>query len=191
MDQSLTGKKILIVDDEQYLLSVYAAKFKEEGFDVATAIDGQAAWELLQGGYVPDVMFTGILMPRMSGFDLIRKMQADARLASIPVAISSHRGRQEDKVTAKELGVDDFLIQGLVSLNEVVRRIRRLLGAVQSYKVALERGKEDGDSLINFLEMQTMDLATADANKKILLELEPQQEKGMFKVTIIREDMHL
>jgi len=191
MEQSLAGKKILIVDDEQYLLSVYASKFKEEGFDVTTAIDGQAAWDLIQGGYIPDVMFTGILMPRMSGFDVIRKMQADPKLASIPVAISSHRGRQEDKVTAKELGVDDFLIQGLVTLNEVVRRIQRLLGVVQSYKVSIERNKDDGESLINFLEMQEMDLATADANKRIVLQLEPQGEKGAFKVKIVREDMHL
>jgi len=191
MEQSVAGKKILIVDDDQYLLGVYASKFREEKFDVKTANDGQEAWELIQGGYVPDVVFTGILMPRMTGFDLIRNMQADAKLKDIPTAISSHRGRPEDRVTAKELGVDDFLIQGLVTLNEVVRRIKRLLGVEQSYRVQVDRNRYDSEGLISLLESQDSDSAEKDKGKLLLLELHPRDEKGLFHVEIVREDMGL
>ena len=188
MDPSIAGKKILIVDDDSYLLGFYAAKFKDEGFGVTTAEDGQEAWDLIAGGYRPDVMFTGILMPRMTGFDLIRKMQAEAELAKIPVAISSHRGRPEDKATAKELGVDDFLIQGLVPLNEVVRRIQRLLGVEHSYRLQLVPGKFDADTLVAFLEKQDLSSSAGDADKQFFLELEPLSEKGTFLAKLIRED---
>lgn len=181
-------KKILIVDDDAYLLNAYAAKFKEEGFDVTTATDGQAAWDLIQKGYAPDVMFTGILMPRMSGFDLVQKMQADPKLAAIPVAISSHRGRQEDRVTAKKLGVDDFLAQGLVPLNEVVRRIRLLLGDRRSYFIELERHKYDVEALVSLLDKQRLSFFGSEINKRLFLELEADQEKGVFKVQLIEEE---
>ena len=183
-----TRNKILLVDDDRYLLGIYAEKFKEEGFDAITASDGQEAWELIQGGYIPEVVFAGILMPRMTGFDLIRKMQADPKLASIPVIISSHRGRVEDKNTAKELGVDDFIIQGITPLVEVVRRINLLIGINRSYVVHLERNEYDSEALINLLDKEQQTFIGLSTETKLFLKLEPLAEKGLFKVTLTAEE---
>ena len=182
------GKKILLVDDNLDLLNVYAAKFKEQGFAVTTAADGQEAWDLLQGGYMPNVLITGILMPRMTGFELIEKIQADQRFASLPTAISSHRGRQEDKIQAKKMGVDDFITQGLVPLNEVVRRINLLLGVGEKYTIKLTRNDRDTEALINLLDKQQLSSIGIES-PNVLLELTPGQEKGSFQVKIIPEQL--
>jgi len=179
-----TNKKILIVDDDEFLLGVYAKNFRDEGFEVSTAHDGQEAWEIISAGNIPDLVFTGIIMPRTTGFELVAKMQADSNLAGIPVAINSHRGRPEDEKMAKQMGVDDFIIQGLTTPAETVRRIKLLLGIRNVYKIAIIPDKNDARALINLLNKQqgaTCDPAIA---KEIFLDIEPKAEKEEFKIRI-------
>jgi DNA-binding response OmpR family regulator len=178
------GKKILIVDDDSFLLQIYTSSFKAEGFDVSIANDGEEAWDIIQNGNVPDIVFTGIIMPRMTGFDLVRKMQADPKLAPIPVAISSHRGREEDKKTAKELNVDDFLFQGSVTVAEVIRRIELLLGIYKLYHVKVHRGEADTDAFIDLLDRQQQTSLGFMSNKDLYLELKPKKEGGDFDVKL-------
>jgi CheY-like chemotaxis protein len=179
--------KILIVDDDVSVLEIYTSKFKQEGFDVVAVKDGQEAWDLIRGGYTPEVLYTGIVMPRMTGFDLIRAMRADPRLASIPIAINSHYGRNEDKATAKSLGIDDFLVVGVVPLNEVVRRIKLMMGVQDSFTVRLERGREDDEEIISLLNKQGM-TSLGNHGEKLSLELKPQSESGVFRVGLIVEN---
>jgi len=178
------AKKILIVDDDELLLGIYAANFKEVGFEVFTAHDGQEAWEMISAGNIPDLLFTGITMPRLTGFELIAKMQADPNLANIPVAINSHRGRPEDEKMAKEMNVDEFIIQGGTTPAEAVRRVTLLLGIKKVYKVALHVGTYDAAALIDLLNTQQGTFCDPKDVKEILLELEPKPEKNEFKVLI-------
>lgn len=178
------NKKILIVDDDDFLLGIYAKNFRDEGFEVLTAHDGEEAWEIISGGNAPDVVFTGIVMPRMTGFELIAKMQADPNLAKIPVAISSHRGRPEDEKLAKQMAVDDFIIQGLTTPVEVVRRVKLLLGIRNVYKVAVVLNKNDAPALINFLNKQQGAACDPASGKEIFLEIELGTEKDEFKIKI-------
>ncbi len=178
------NKKILIVDDDDFLLGVYAKNFRDEGFEVLTAHDGEEAWEIITGGNVPDVVFTGIIMPRMTGFELIAKMQADPNLAKIPVAINSHRGRPEDEKLAKQMAVDDFIVQGLTTPVEAVRRVKLLLGIQNIYKVAIVPNKNDARALINFLNKQQDAICDPAGDEEIFLEIEPEAEKGEFKIKI-------
>ncbi len=178
------NKKILIVDDEEFLLGVYAKNFRDEGFEVLTAHNGEEAWEIMNGGNVPDVVFTGIVMPRMTGFELIAKMQADSNLAKIPVAINSHRGRPEDEKLARQMGVDDFIIQGATTPAETIRRVKLLLGIQDVYKVAIVQTKNDAPALINFFNKQQGATCDPISSKEIFLEIEPETLKGEFKIKI-------
>lgn len=178
------NKKILIVDDDDFLLGIYVKNFRDEGFEVLTAHDGEEAWEIISGGNVPDVVFTGIVMPRMTGFELVAKMQADSNLAKIPVAINSHRGRPEDEKLAKQMAVDDFIIQGLTTPVETVRRVKLLLGIQNVYKVAIVPDKNNALALINFLNKQQGATCDPIGDKEIFLEIEPETEKGKFKIKI-------
>lgn len=178
------AKKILIVDDDELLLGIYAANFKDVGFEVFTAHDGLEAWEMISAGNIPDLLFTGITMPRLTGFELIAKMQADSKLADIPVAINSHRGRPEDEKMAKEMNVDEFIIQGVTTPAEAVRRVELLLGIKNSYKVALNADVDDAAALIDLLNKQQGTFCDPKGSKKIILEIEPKTEKNEFKIKI-------
>ena len=182
--ENQNNKKILIVDDDELLLGIYAANFKEVGFEVFTAHDGEEAWEIISAGNIPDLLFTGITMPRLTGFELIAKMQADPKLADIPVAVNSHRGRPEDEKLAKEMNVDEFIVQGATTPAEAVRRIKLLLGIMNVYKIALTVDKYDGAALVDFLNKQQGTDCDPKEAKEIILEIEPKPEKNEFKVNI-------
>lgn len=179
--------KILIVDDDEFLMGVYAKNFREEGFEVLTARDGEEAWEIISGGNAPDIVFTGIVMPKMTGFELIAKMQADQNLAKIPVAINSHRGRSEDEKLAKKMGVDDFIIQGITTPAEAVRRVKLLLGLQKSFKATILTESFDGRALINMLNKQ-QGFHYEVKEGKIDLEFQTESEPGKFKIRIISDD---
>ncbi len=174
-------KKILIADDDPQFLELYGRKFSEEGFDVFPARDGQEAWEFIGQGIIPDVVFTGIMMPRMTGFDLIRKMQADPKLAPIPVAISSHRNRDEDRKMAQELGVDDFIAQTTTPLAEVVRRIKLLLGEAKAFTIRIKRGDDETERFLRLLEIQGSPRVPSDREVKLVIA--PKREEGDFHIT--------
>jgi len=178
------NKRILIVDDDEILLGIYAKNFRDEGFEVLTAHDGEEAWEIIDSGNIPNVIFTGITMPRMTGFELIAKMQANSNLAKIPVAINSHRGRPEDEKLAKQMAVDDFIVQGTTTPAEAVRRIKLLVGIQSIYKVAIVPDRYDGAAFINFLNKQQGAACDSAGGKEIFLEIEPKTEKGEFKINI-------
>jgi DNA-binding response OmpR family regulator len=123
----------------------------------------------------------------MDGFELIRKMQADPKLAAIPVAISSHQGREVDKAMAKSLAVDDFLIRGLVSLNEVVRRVRLIAGIQSSYTIPVMRDRGDSEALVSFLDKEQL-TSLGFGDKDVFLEITPQEENGVFTVKLMNAE---
>jgi len=178
-------KKILVVDDDETLLDTYVSVFKNAGFEVFSAKDGEEAWEMLQLGVRPDIIFTGIIMPRMGGFELIMKMKSDQLLSGIAVAISSHRGLPEDEARAKSLGVKDFIVQGFTTPLEVVRRIQLLLGERKKYRIYLDLDRYDAQLLMRLLSKKQGINCSPALGKEILLELEEIEESGKFKATLI------
>jgi len=119
--------KIILVDDSDQKRATYSDKFKSEGFEVFEAVDGKKGLELIKEKK-PDLIFTGIDMPEMDGFTMIRELKKDPELAKIPIMISSHLNREKDQLTAKGLGVQEFIYYGFVTVNEVVKKARNLLG---------------------------------------------------------------
>jgi two-component system, chemotaxis family, chemotaxis protein CheY len=115
--------KILLIDDDENIRSMYAEVFAGAGFLVSQAQDGAEGLEKANGD-VPDVIFTGIDMPRMDGFTLIEILRKDPVTANIKIIMSSHRGRKEDETRARELKVNDFIILGMVTPRQVVERIK-------------------------------------------------------------------
>lgn len=117
--------KILIVDDDENVRILYADVFKEKGFEVIEAIDGVDGLDKATKN-VPNLIFTGIIMPRMDGFGLIEALKKNVLTSNIPVIISSHLGRAEDKEKAKQIGAKDFIMLGYHTPYEVVEKVRRL-----------------------------------------------------------------
>ena len=180
-------KKILLVDDDDFLRGVYENKFKEEGFEVVTAKDGQEAWEKIEVGLIPDIVFTGIRMPRLTGFDLAKKLAEKPDLAEIPVAIFSHLNKAEDRETAKSLGIDEFFAQGIVPINEIVRRIRDIIGVHNVFRISVSRKDPQSESLLTLLATQHGVSLSPDM-KEVVIELEPRKNRGEFLVRLIPDE---
>jgi len=117
--------KILIVDDDEDVRTLYADVFKEKGFEVIEAIDGVEGLDKAVKN-APDLIFTGIVMPRMDGFGLIEALKKNISTSNIPVMVSSHLGREEDRRRAEEAGAKDFIIFGYYTPYEIVERVRLL-----------------------------------------------------------------
>lgn len=118
---------VLVVDDDELTRTMYQNRFEmEDNLRVITAADGLEGWEKVQT-LKPDLVFTGIFMPRMDGFQLVEEMKKVPEFKNIPVMMSSHHGRQEDKYRANQIGVDHFIVRGATSPNEVVNILRSVL----------------------------------------------------------------
>jgi CheY-like chemotaxis protein/predicted RNA-binding Zn-ribbon protein involved in translation (DUF1610 family) len=116
------NKKILIIDDDASTREMYAEIFKKAGYEILEAEDGVVGLDKATKE-LPDIIFTGIIMPRMDGLILMEALKKNVSTASIPVVVSSHLGREEDQKRAKELGAKDFIVRDMVSPNEVLRRV--------------------------------------------------------------------
>lgn len=130
--------KILIVDDDDVIRETYVQIFKQSGAEVISAKDGVDGLDLATKE-LPDVIMTGIVMPRMDGFQLIRAMKENVQTSKIPIAILSHLGREEDRKKAEEMGIASFIVQGTMTPNEIVSKVRGLtLSSGDSFKLSFD-----------------------------------------------------
>ncbi len=111
--------RVLVVDDEPQILRALRVALKGYGYDVQTAADGEEALDLL-ALHPPDIVILDLVMPGKSGFDVVRDVRTWSR---VPVIVLSARGEERDKVTALDLGADDYLTKPF-SMNELLARIR-------------------------------------------------------------------
>jgi chemosensory pili system protein ChpA (sensor histidine kinase/response regulator) len=100
---------VLVVDDSLTVRRVTQRLLEREGYRVELAKDGLEALEKLGGDELPSVVLSDIEMPRMDGFDLVRNLRGDARLAQLPVIMITSRIAQKHRDYAHELGVDHYL----------------------------------------------------------------------------------
>lgn len=121
--------RVLVVDDEPQILRALRAALRGHGYDVQTAADGEEALDLL-ALHPPDVVILDLIMPGKSGFDVVREVRAwshathaGQRAPAPAIIVLSARGEDRDKVTALDLGADDYLTKPF-SMNELLARIR-------------------------------------------------------------------
>jgi two-component system, OmpR family, alkaline phosphatase synthesis response regulator PhoP len=120
------GKKILIVEDDQFLLKIYDVKFKKEGYDVMLAEDGDLAIELAKSSK-PDLILLDLILPKKDGFDVLKELKSDAGLKDIPVIVLTNLGQDEDAKKGMELGADDYVIKANTSIDDVVEKAEAIL----------------------------------------------------------------
>jgi PleD family two-component response regulator len=126
---------------------MYAEIFKNSGFEVVEAGDGVEGLDKASKE-APDVIFTGIIMPRMDGFTMMEALKKTVMTASIPVVISSHMGREEDQQKANALGAKDFIVRDITRPIETVERIRALfIQEGGEYKLEFSADRMDAPKL--------------------------------------------
>ena len=116
---------ILVVDDDPVILQLLQVNFEMEGFVVITAADGQEGVERTKADR-PDIVVSDVMMPRMSGLELVSVLKADPATASIPVLLLTAKAQQTDVVSGLAQGADDYVTKPFEPL-ELVDRVNRLL----------------------------------------------------------------
>ncbi|MGD9817859.1 MAG: response regulator [Desulfomonilaceae bacterium] len=103
-------KKILAVDDSPSVRKLVEFSLKRGGFQVTTAQDGQEALDIIVRDSF-DAVILDVNMPRLDGFEFLRRMKADPTLSSIPVVMLTTEGHEMDKQRAEELGATSYLVK--------------------------------------------------------------------------------
>ena len=118
--------KILIIDDDPFILDMYVLKFKQEGFQVETASDGKSGLQKIRE-YLPEVLLLDIVMPVIDGFDILREVKKNNLLPNSKVVLLTNLGQKEDIDRGVQLGADDYIIKAHFTPTEVVNKVKKLL----------------------------------------------------------------
>jgi len=121
------GRKLLIVDDDSFLLNMYLLKFEKEGFRVEIAKSGQEALSKIRNGYDPDVMLVDIAMPSMSGMDMLEEAAKNGLAKSAIKIVLTNQGKPEDVERAKGLSVSGYLVKANTIPSEVLREVMKFI----------------------------------------------------------------
>ena len=119
--------KILIIDDDPFILDMYVLKFKQEGFQIETASNGKDGLQKIKE-YLPEVLLLDIVMPVMDGFDILQEIKKNNLLPNSKVVLLTNLGQKEDIDRGMGLGADDYIIKAHFTPTEVVNKVKKLLG---------------------------------------------------------------
>ena|SRR3989338_1453216 len=125
MPESATPKKFLLVEDDQFLSLLLKNRFEKDGIAVTVAGDGETALARMRESK-PDVVLLDLILPGVSGFEVLEKMRADIELASIPTLIISNLGQTEDIARGKELGAVEYFVKARTSIDDLVFKAKEL-----------------------------------------------------------------
>ncbi len=125
---SVTKKKILLAEDDRFLRRACETALTRRGMTVVAAEDGEQALALIRSER-PDLILLDLLMPKMTGIEVLRALKADAGISSIPVLILSNSSRELEMHDAEKLGVIGYFIKANFSLQELVDRIAEMVEA--------------------------------------------------------------
>lgn len=120
-------KKIFIIDDDSFLLDMYALKFNQSNFNVTTALGPEPALEKLHQGFVPDVILLDIVMPVMDGFELMEKMKEEKLADGAVVIILSNRGQPSDIARGESLGAAGYIVKASATPSEVIEKVNGIM----------------------------------------------------------------
>ena len=120
-------KKILIVDDDNFLLDMYALKFSQNNFEVHTAGSGVTVLEKLRGGLCPEVMLIDIIMPEMDGFEALAEINKENLCPKCVKIILSNKSEQKDIEEGSLLGVAGYIVKASSTPQEVIEQVVKIL----------------------------------------------------------------
>jgi len=126
----MEDKKVLIVEDDEFLLQMYSTKLELEGFKVVEAMNGLQGLKAAQKES-PDLILLDLNLPEMNGFEVLSQLKRDEATKNIKVLVLTNYSQKEDIDRCLELGADDYLIKAHFVPSEVIAKIKVILGGEQ------------------------------------------------------------
>ncbi len=117
---------VLIAEDEPSILEALDFVFQRAGWSIGSVMDGEAVVDAVRR-LNPKVLVLDIMLPKRSGFEVLKQLRSDRATAKLPVLVLTAKGQQQDRRIAEELGADAFVTKPY-SNTDVVNAVRNLLG---------------------------------------------------------------
>lgn len=124
----MSAKKIAIVEDDQAIAMMYRMKFEAEGYQVETAANGKLGLELAED-MKPDIILLDLMMPIMTGDEMLEKLRASTWGKNIKVIILTNSGEEAAPPEIKELGVEAYIVKAEMTPRQVAELVKTKLGA--------------------------------------------------------------
>ena len=119
-------KKILVVEDDPMLSSMYKTKFEVDGFEVFIADNGVIGLELAKKEK-PDMVMLDVILPQLDGFSVLDGIKKDKATKDIPVIMLTNLGTEEDKKKGQAMGALDYLVKASLTPGQVSEKIKKAL----------------------------------------------------------------
>lgn len=118
--------KILIIEDDNFLVKAYQIKFERAGFNVFIAMDGDEGLKMAEAEK-PALIVLDLMLPKMNGFEFLKKIKSDEKMKGIPVVALSNLGQRADQEKAIALGAAEYFIKTEHTLEEIIEKINKYL----------------------------------------------------------------
>ena len=122
----MAAKRILIVEDDKFLRRACEKSLRQLGYDVTTAVDGEEGLMKAQEA-LPDLVLLDLLMPKLSGMEVLRALKGAENTRGIPVLILSNSSREQDIQEIMEMGAAGYHVKADLSLEALGREVKRVL----------------------------------------------------------------
>ncbi len=128
--------RILIVEDEEFLVRALKDNLEAEGYTIDVAVNGEEALKQI-GGHRPDIILLDLLMPKRDGFYVIEEVRKNPEWRLIPIIVLSNLGSDSEIKRALELGADDYFVKSQHPIEEVIEKIKDYLEGRKAVKPVL------------------------------------------------------
>jgi len=118
--------KILIIEDDSFLSEMYSEKLIQEGFETEIAFDGEQGLKKIEK-VKPDLVLLDIVLPKMDGFEVLKKVKENDELKNIPVILLTNLGQKNEVEKGLSLGADEYIIKAHFTPTAVVSKVKEIL----------------------------------------------------------------
>ena len=119
-------KKILLIEDDPFIVDIYTAKFKKAGFSIEVASDGETAFEKIKIKKF-DILVLDIVLPHVNGWEILEKIKKDPTLKGLKILILSNLGQEEEIKKGLKLGATEYLVKAHHTPSEIVKKIEKII----------------------------------------------------------------
>ncbi|MGC9599459.1 MAG: response regulator [Minisyncoccia bacterium] len=119
------GKRVMVIEDDKFLSSLIKARLEKDGYTVIQAFDGGEAIEFLRKEK-PDLITLDLVMPRVTGFEVLQAISITPGLERVPVVILSNLAQESDVEKARQLGAQEYFVKVKISIDDLIGKIEAL-----------------------------------------------------------------
>lgn len=174
--------KILLVEDDQSLREIYGIRLTAEGYEIASAGDGEAALALAVKER-PDLIISDVMMPKISGFDMLDILRSTPETANIKVIMMTALSADDQKARGESLGADRFLVKSQVGIEDVVNAVHEVLNDTNSTPATTATDPTTDNMMTQFVAAPVQTPVTAPTQSASTTETAMQTQAPMQSIS--------